>query len=123
MRVSRRLELIGLAAIAAMVFLAAPVRAAATYPNQKEADYVAREFKFQTGDLLPEVRLHYTTLGTPQRDGAGHVTNAVLMLHGTTGTGKNFLNPTLAGEMFRPSHVLDASKYYVILPDRLWRRG
>jgi homoserine O-acetyltransferase len=122
MRVLRRLERLGLAACAA-VFLAAPAWAAATYPDQKEADFVARDFKFQTGDVLPELRLHYTTLGTPQRDGAGHVTNAVLMLHGTTGTGKNFLNPTLAGELFGPGQVLDASKYYLILPDGLGRGG
>ena len=123
MRVPRRLEMSGMAAISATLFLVSPTRAAGTYPGQKEDDYVARDFKLQTGDVLPEVRLHYTTLGTPQRDGAGHVTNAVLMLHGTTGTGKNFLNPTLAGELFGPGQVLDASKYYVILPDGLGRGG
>src|SRR3954464_11002943 len=123
MRVLRRLERLGLSACSVAALATAPARAAESYPNQKEADFVARDFKFQTGDVLPEVRLHYTTLGTPQRDGAGHVTNAVLLLHGTTGTGKNFLNPTLAGELFGPGQVLDASKYYLILPDGLGRGG
>jgi homoserine O-acetyltransferase len=108
---------------AAISLFATSARPADSYPNQKEADFVARDFKFQSGETLPEVRLHYTTLGTPQRDGAGHVTNAILLLHGTTGTGKNFLNPTLAGELFGPGQVLDASKYYLILPDGLGRGG
>jgi homoserine O-acetyltransferase len=94
-----------------------------SFPAQKEGDFVAKDFAFQRGERLAEVRLHYTTLGTPQRDAAGHVTNAVLLLHGTTGTGKNFLGPTLGGELFGPGQVLDASRYFVILPDGLGRGG
>ena len=73
--------------------------------------------------MLPELRLHYTTLGQPQRDAAGRVTNAVLLLHGTTGTGKNFLAPSLANELFAPGEPLDASRYYIILPDGVGRGG
>src|SRR3954449_11377366 len=68
MRVRRRLSMLGVLAVSAF---ASGSFAAESYPNQKEADFVARDFKFQTGDVLPEIRLHYTTLGTPQRDGAG----------------------------------------------------
>jgi homoserine O-acetyltransferase len=68
-----------------------------TFPGQAEADYIARDFRFESGQTLPEVRLHYTTLGSPRRDAGGHVVNAVLLLHGTTGTGKVFLAPSLAG--------------------------
>lgn len=90
---------------------------------QQEGDVIVRDFHFQNGETLPEVRLHYTTLGKPQRDASGHVTNAVLLLHGTTGTGKSFLVPTMAGELFGPNQPLDASRYYIIMPDGLGRGG
>lgn len=92
-------------------------------PIQQEGDITVRDFHFQNGETLPEVRLHYTTLGTPQRDASGHVTNAVLLLHGTTGTGKSFLVPTMAGELFGPNQPLDASRYYIIMPDGIGRGG
>src|SRR5207302_648979 len=114
MRVRRLLVVLAVMAIPAFAFGAA---GAASYPDQKEDDFVARDFKLQNGEVLSEVRLHYTTVGTPQRDASGRITNAVLMLHGTTGTGKNFLSPTLGGELFGPGQTLDASKYYLILPD------
>lgn len=85
----------------------------------KEGDYVARDFKFSDGQTLPEVRLHYTTIGTPQRDSSGRVTNAVLILHGTNRAGKVFLVPSFGGVLFGPGQLLDASKYYLILPDQL----
>jgi homoserine O-acetyltransferase len=88
-----------------------------------EGDYVARDFRFQNGAVLPELKLHYTTLGTPVRDKQGHVTNAVLLLHGTTGTGKNFLGPTYAKELFGAGQPLDTSRYFVILADGLGRGG
>ena len=80
------------------------------------------KFRFQDGETLPEGRLHYTMLGTPQRDPAGHVTNAML-LHSTTGTAKVFLAPTMAGELFGPGQPLDASRFYIIVPDGLGRGG
>jgi homoserine O-acetyltransferase len=85
-------------------------------PTQ-EGDYVVRNFKFTSGETLPELRLHYTTLGTPQRDAHGHVTNAVLILHGTSGDGHQFLRPQFSGVLFVPGGLLDISRYYIILPD------
>jgi homoserine O-acetyltransferase len=89
----------------------------------REGDFIARDFRFQSGQMLPELRLHYTTLGTPQRDKSGRVTNAVLLLHGTTGTGKNFLAPSYAKELFGAGQALDAARYFIILPDGIGRGG
>ena len=83
----------------------------------KEGDAVLKEFHFTSGETLPELRIHYRTLGEPKRDAAGLVTNAVLILHGTTGAGSQFLNPIFAGELFGAGQPLDVAKYYVILPD------
>jgi homoserine O-acetyltransferase len=82
-----------------------------------EGEFVVRDFHFESGETLPELRLHYTTLGNPVRDAAGHTTNAVLILHGTTGSGRQFLQPQFASELFLPGQLLDVRKYYVILPD------
>ncbi len=114
----------GVFAVALAAALASPAAAATpTYPGQKEADFVVKDFRFQSGDTLPEVRLHYVTLGTPQRDAAGHVANAVLLLHGTSSTSKQWFAPTLAPELFAPGQPLDASRWYVIVPDGLGRGG
>ena len=85
----------------------------------KEGDFVTHDFKFADGRSLPEVRLHYTTFGSPQKDASGKVTNAVLILHGTNRAGKVFLIPSFAGVLFGPGQLLDAAKYYLILPDQL----
>src|SRR5690348_11696064 len=82
-----------------------------------ESDFAAKNFKFHSGETLPELRLHYTTLGKPARDAQGRVTNAVLILHGTGGSGHQFLQPIFAGELFGPGQLLDATRYYIILPD------
>ena len=82
-----------------------------------EGDYVVRNFRFASGESLPELRLHYTTLGSPLRDAKGQVTNAVLVLHGTSGDGHQFLSPHFAGVLFVPGGLLDAKKYFIILPD------
>jgi len=100
--------------------LAAP---AAAYPGQQEGDFVAENFKFASGESLDKVKLHYTTLGTPHRGADGEIDNAVLVLHGTTGTGKSFLIPTLGPELFGEGAPLDAGRWYVILPDGLGRGG
>lgn len=92
---------------------------AADFPATQEADYVLRDFHFQTGETLPELRLHYRFLGTPQRSAAGQVTNAVLILHGTTGHGSNFLRAEFAGELFNLGQPLDATRYFLILPDSI----
>ncbi len=82
-----------------------------------------RNFAFTAGGRLDTLRLHYTTLGTPRKDAGGVVRNAVLVLHGTGGTGRSFLNPTYAGGLFAPGKALDSSKYFIILPDGIGHGG
>jgi homoserine O-acetyltransferase len=89
-----------------------PPSAAAT-----EGDFVIHNFQFHSGESLPELRLHYTTLGKPAKDAAGHTTNAVLILHGTGGTGQQFFAPQFANVLFGPGQLLDASRYFIVLPD------
>ena len=99
---------------------AAPAPAANTnYPSPESGDYVIRDFHFGSGEELPELKIHYRTIGTPKQDAQGVVTNAVLILHGTTGNGSNFLRPEFAGELFGPEQTLDAKCYYLILPDNI----
>lgn len=88
-------------------------------PQPSEADWVIRNFTFGTGESLPELRLHYITLGTPQRDGAGRVRNAVLILHDTGSSGRPFLTGGFLGVLFLKGQPLDATKYFVILPDTI----
>jgi homoserine O-acetyltransferase len=92
--------------------------AAQTY-KPLEGDYIAHDFHFKSGETLPELRLHYRTLGTPTRDASGRVTNAVLILHGTGGWGGNFLAPQFAGVLYGPGQLLDITHYYIILPDNI----
>src|SRR4029077_13457121 len=87
------------------------------WPGATDGDYVAKNFKFRSGETLPELRLHYTTLGKPVRNAEGRVTNAVLILHGTGGSGTQFLQPLFAGELFGPGQLLDSNRYFIILPD------
>jgi homoserine O-acetyltransferase len=82
-----------------------------------EGDFIARDFHFASGEYLPELRLHYTTFGKPHRDAKGIVTNAVMILHGTGGTGKQFVSPQFAGVLYGPGQLLDTSRYYVPLAD------
>jgi homoserine O-acetyltransferase len=96
-----------------------PSAFAAEYPAPTPADYTIPEFKFQSGEVLRNFRLHYLTLGTPQADDHGVVTNAVLILHGTTGSCSNFLRAEFAGELFGKGQLLDATRYYLILPDNI----
>ena len=112
---SALLALIFAAAISAFAQQNAPW----TSDSLKEGDYVTKDFKFSDGQTLPEIRLHYTTIGAPQRDASGRVTNAVLILHGTNRAGRVWLQPSFAGVLFGPGQLLDASKYYLILPDQL----
>jgi homoserine O-acetyltransferase len=88
-------------------------------PEAKEGDWIARNFTFGSGETAAELRLHYTTLGTPARDAEGHTTNAVLIMHGTGGTGRAFLSETLGGVLFGPGQPLDTTRYFVILPDAI----
>jgi homoserine O-acetyltransferase/O-succinyltransferase len=85
----------------------------------REGDYIVRDFHFHSGETLPELRMHYATFGKPARDGNGRVTNAVMILHGTGGSGRQFLQPQFAGELFGPGQLLDINRYFIILPDNL----
>jgi homoserine O-acetyltransferase/O-succinyltransferase len=105
-------------------FLAAAPRSAqqkATAPalGPEESDFVLRDFHFKSGETLSEVRLHYSTLGKPAKDANGRTTNAVLVLHGTGGSGRQFLSPLFANVLFGPGQLLDVSRYFVILPDNI----
>lgn len=91
--------------------------APAGYPTPLEGDFVLRGFRFDSGEELPELRLHYTTIGTPVRDESGLVRNGVLILHGTGGSGQAFLKHEFAGVLFGAGQLLDAARYYIILPD------
>jgi homoserine O-acetyltransferase len=114
----RLISFLVLAAISPAIGWPAPAGAADTpAPATKEGDFTVRDFKFASGESLAELRLHYTTLGEPARDAAGHVTNAVLILHGTGGAGNQFLRPQFAGVLFTPGGLLDPARYFIILPD------
>src|SRR6201994_2342483 len=83
----------------------------------KDSLYVANNFRFGTGETLPELNLHYLTLGTPHRNAAGHVDNAVLLLHGTGGDRRTLLNPLFSDVLFGPGQPLDINRYFLIFPD------
>jgi homoserine O-acetyltransferase/O-succinyltransferase len=106
----------GLLAVAAALASTAPSDAQ-TAPVPVAGDFVVRDFRFSTGETLPELRLHYVTLGEPRRDAKGLVRNAVLILHGTGGTGRQFLSKNFAEVLFGPGQLLDARTHYIILPD------
>lgn len=91
--------------------------AAAEYPTPVEGDYVIKGFRFTTGETLPELRLHYRTLGKPVKDAKGIVRNAVWIGHGTGGSGAQFIRPEFAGELFGVGQLLDAARYFIVLPD------
>ena len=82
-----------------------------------EGEVHLKDFHFQSGEVLPELRIHYRTFGTPQRDASGVVRNAVLITHGTTGSGAQFLRPDFSGQLFGPGQPLDAAAYFIVLPD------
>src|SRR5438067_12571916 len=99
--------------------LAAGFASAAEYPPPTEGDYTLRNFKFTSGETLPELRLHHRTLGKPEKDAQGVTRNAMLIMHGTTGSGAQFIRPEFAGELFRKDQPLDASKFFIVLPDAI----
>ena len=113
-----KVSLASLATVTALV-LACPALAqpGPGFPSPVEGDFIARNFTFGTGDTLPSLNLHYRTIGTPRRDASGVVRNAVLILHGTGGTGAGFLSRTFGGELFGAGQLLDAARYFIILPD------
>ena len=98
---------------------AAPAKPASPQYTPVEGDYIAHDFHFKSGETLPELRLHYRTVGTPTRDANGRVSNAVLILHATGGWGGNFLAPQFAGVLYGPGQLLDITHYYIIMPDNI----
>ena len=103
---------IGSSALSAVLSIIALSAVAQDYPAPKEGAFIAKNFKFHTGDVMPELRLHYRTIGEPTGQ-------PVLILHGTSGSGAGFLTPAFAGELFGPGQPLDATKYFIILPDNV----
>ena len=112
-----------LALLALLAPLAPGVLGAGDYPAPRAGDFVIPDFRFASGETLPQLRLHYRTLGEPHRDARGRVDNAVLILHGTGGAGTQFLRPEFAGELFRAGGLLDAARYFIILPDGIGHGG
>jgi homoserine O-acetyltransferase/O-succinyltransferase len=106
------IKILGRTMLGLAFILAALTGLAADYPAPKEGDWVVRDFRFHTGERLPDLRLHYTTVGAPDGE-------PVLILHGTTGSGAGMLTPAFAGELFGPGQPLDAKRYYIILTDAI----
>ena len=105
------------------LLLGAGAARAADYPPPGEGDFVLRDFRFTSGETLPELRLHYRTFGTPRRDAQGVVRNAVLIVHGTGGHGGSLVRAEFAGELFAPGQPLDAADYFIIMSDAIGRGG
>lgn len=98
------------------LFIVAHV-SSADYPAPSEGDFTARNFKFASGETFSELRIHYRTIGKIEKDGQGKTRNAVLIMHGTTGSGAQFIRPEFAGELFGPGQPLDGTRFFIILPD------
>ena len=103
--------------LAAALLAPALPAAAAAYAQPVEADFTMQDFRFASGESLPQLRIHYRTLGTARRDAHGVVRNAVLIMHGTGGSGASLIRDEFAGELFAPGQPLDAARYFLILPD------
>lgn len=108
-----------MARLFSLVLLFAVAAQAAPYTEPVQGDFVLRDFHFASGEVLPELKLHYFTLGTPARNADGRITNAVLLLHGTNGRGTGFLTDSFAGELFGSGQPLDASRWFIIVPDSI----
>jgi homoserine O-acetyltransferase len=114
--------LISACAISAVCCLAVGKTGAAPAPDSSrplEGDFVIHDFHFDSGETLPEVRMHYTFFGRPHKDAQGRVTNAVLILHGTGGSGHSLVNDRFSGVLFQHGQLLDAGKYFIVLPDSI----
>ena len=101
----------------ALPVLLVSLAGAAEFPAPVEGNYVVDDFQFTTGEKMAGLRMHYTTVGSPQKDASGKTTNAVLIMHGTGGSGRGFLSQTFGGQLFGAGQLLDATKYFIILPD------
>ena len=110
-----------LVATAAALSLVDAVPVAGQTPTEATVELGA--FTTTTGETLPDLKIHYRTLGQPTRDAGGRITNAVLLLHGTGGTGAQFVSPQFADELFGPGQPLDTSRYFIVMPDNLGHGG
>jgi homoserine O-acetyltransferase len=106
-------------ALLALSFFADRPYSQTRYPNQNEGVATIKNFSFHTGDRMEEVKLGYITLGTPRKDASGKTSNAVLIMHGTTGSGNGFLSDRFAGQLFGPGQILDANEHFIILTDAI----
>src|SRR5712692_493703 len=97
-----------------LLFAVASALAAATYPEPASGDFVIRDFHFASGETMAEMKIHYRTIGTLRRDAKGIARNAVLLLHGTTGSGRAFLSDNFAGVLFEPGELLDGTKDFLV---------
>jgi homoserine O-acetyltransferase len=111
------------ASATAALWLVAAALVGAEGPMAVSGEWVVRDFRFASGETLPELKLHYRTLGTPRHDERGIVRNAVLILHGTGGSGQQFLTANFAGVLFGAGQLLDATRYFIILPDSIGHGG
>jgi len=124
MKMNQRIREVSHVFLIALFLVTAVCRAQIIQPpvnkvTPQEGDYLLRDFHFKSGETLPELRMHYMTLGKPVRDRNGRVTNAVLILHGTGGSGRQFLAPQFADVLFGPGQLLDATRYFIVLPDNI----
>lgn len=101
----------------AFSLIALAIARASDEAQPTEGDYSIRDFQFSSGEALPQLRIHYRTLGKAKKDAQGKTTNAVLIMHGTTGSGAQFFRPEFAGELFGPGQPLDTTKFFIVLPD------
>ena len=105
--------------IAIIVLFINQSSAQTTYPKPVESDYTAKDFVFESGEKLPELRIHCITVGEPHKDASGNINNAVLIMHGTTGNSQGLLNDRFAGHLFGAGQPLDAAKYYIVFVDAI----
>jgi homoserine O-acetyltransferase len=117
MKLTHSLAFVCLAAIFAQT------AAAQSYPAPVEGDFIISNFRFHSGEVLPQLKIHYRTIGNPAKDGSGVVRNAVLIGHGTGGDGGGFLSPRFADVLFGPGQLLDATRYFIILTDGIGHGG
>jgi homoserine O-acetyltransferase/O-succinyltransferase len=110
---------IGALAAALLCMAVMPALAQTQWPNEKEDNYIIKNFRFASGETMPELRIHYTTLGTPKKNAAGEIVNGVVLLHGTSGSSRNWLMPSLSDELFKKGQPLDLNVNFVILMDAI----
>ncbi len=102
---------------------AQPVQRAPSPWHVTEGDYSIPNFHFRSGETLPSLHIHYSMLGTPKRDADGHITNAIMLLHGTGGTGKGFASAAFGNEVYGPGQAFDITKYFILMPDDIGHGG